>query len=115
MPTDNAPLIFDVSPLDPFEPDAWASRLLNRGETLAAAGRFTEAVDVVGLVLILDPHNEVARARHLHHRAGLISKNKKHKKRADDTVRQRPRRTAAPESNPWTELAPPVSPPRGHR
>jgi len=68
---------------DDFAEDVWVSKLLNEAESKAAAGRMLEAVDLVELVLTMEPRNDMARAR-LH---GLTAKLVQRPSRGDDTVR----------------------------
>jgi hypothetical protein len=69
--------------LDEFAEDVWTSKLLNEAESKAAAGRLLEAVDLVELVLTMEPTNDIARAR-LH---GLTQRLVARPRRGDETVR----------------------------
>ncbi|MBW2464222.1 MAG: hypothetical protein JRH11_21415 [Deltaproteobacteria bacterium] len=66
------------------EEDVWASKLLNQGETLAAAGRLFEAIEMIGLVITLEPRNDVARARLHDLTARLVARSEA--RSVDDTV-----------------------------
>jgi hypothetical protein len=70
--------------LDRFEDDVWVTKLLNQAEDMAVAGRLLEAVDLLELVITMEPKNDVARAR-LHALASRLVKNRP--TRGDETVR----------------------------
>ena len=69
--------------LDDLDEDIWVPKLLNQAETKAANGRLLEAVDLIELVLTMEPRNDVARAR-LH---ALTARLVRRPHRGDETVR----------------------------
>ncbi len=69
--------------LDDFAEDVWTTKLLNEAESKAKAGRLLEAVDLVELVLTMEPTNDIARAR-LH---GLTTRLVSRPRRGDETIR----------------------------
>ncbi len=87
-PTQKIPDLFVDVDVDEFmeiaEEDIWATKLLNQGETLAAAGRLFEAIEMIGLVLTLEPRNDVARARLHDMTARLVARRQA--RRTDETV-----------------------------